>query len=42
MNKTLLMRGTTCATGDSWSLRLSADGKSLKFGRDKGIVISFK
>ena len=34
--------GTTCATGDSWSLRLSADGKSLKFGRDKGIVISFK
>lgn len=31
--------GTTCATGDSWSLRLSVDGKSLKFGRDKGMII---
>ena len=31
--------GTAYATGDSWSLRLSADGKSLKFGRDKGTMI---
>ena len=26
----------------SWALRLSADGKSLKFGADKGMVILFK
>ena len=34
--------GTPAAISSSWSLRLSADGKSLKFGRDKGMVISVK
>ena len=34
--------GAPATVNDAWSLRLSADGKSLKFGRDKGIVISFK
>lgn len=40
------MRLTTSAgiptANGSWSLRLASDGKSLKFGCDKGIVISVK
>ena len=31
--------GTPAAVNGSWSLRLSADGKSLRFGRDKGLSI---
>ena len=31
--------GTPAVTADSWSLRMAANGKSLKFGRDKGTVI---
>ena len=33
--------GSQVPAGD-WTLRLSADGKSLKFGHDKGIVILLK
>ena len=31
--------GTPATITEDWSLRLSVDGKSLKFGRDKGVVI---
>ena len=31
--------GAPVVTADSWSLRMAANGKSLKFGRDKGTVI---
>ena len=34
--------GVPATVGGSWSLRLSADGKSLKFGRDKGMLIMVK
>ena len=34
--------GTPAIVNGSWSLRLSADGKSLKFGYDKGMIISVK
>ena len=34
--------GTPASVNDSWSLRLSADGKSLKFGRDKGTMVIIK
>jgi len=34
--------GTQDTVNDSWALRLSADGKSLKFGRDKGTMIIIK
>ena len=34
--------GTQASVNGSWSLRLSADGKSLRFGYDKGFVISVR
>lgn len=34
--------GTPAAVNGSWSLRLSDDGKMLKFGYDKGVVISIR
>jgi hypothetical protein len=34
--------GTLADVDDSWSLRLSADGKSLRFGFDKGLVFIIK
>ena len=34
--------GTPAAENDSWTLRLSADGKSLRFGFDKGLVFILK
>ena len=34
--------GTPAAENDSWTLRLSADGKSLKFGHVKGLVFILK
>jgi len=34
--------GTPLAVHGSWALRLAADGKSLKFGYDKGMVVSVR
>ena len=34
--------GTQATVNGSWSLRLSADGKSLRFGYDKGFFISVR
>ena len=34
--------GASAVVNGAWSLRLSADGKSLRFGRDKGMVISVR
>ncbi len=34
--------GTTATVPDSWKVRLSTDGKSLKFGCDKGLLIIVK
>lgn len=34
--------GTTATVPDSWKVRLSSDGKSLKFGCDKGLLIIIK
>ena len=33
--------GTTIASDGRWNLQLSADGKSLKFGPRRGLIISF-
>lgn len=34
--------GTPATVSDSWKVRLSSDGKSLKFGCDKGLLIIIK
>ena len=34
--------GTPVAVSGSWALRLAADGKSFKFGYDKGMVVSVR